>query len=131
MQSTNTLPEGVINGKISQSGRSSSVERSVRDRKAVGSIPAVPTKREKESVEVEVLRAPPPARSAEKPFLYSAERCRLDKKKFEPTRFAKNANSLQLFFARAIFCACKAQFTNSLIGSSQLEPVSSTLVISS
>ena len=43
MQSTNTLPEGVINGKISQSGRSSSVERSVRDRKAVGSIPAVPT----------------------------------------------------------------------------------------
>src|SRR3989344_1886431 len=96
-----------------------------------GSIPGTPTKRERESVELEALLAPPPARSAEKPFLYSAASCRSDKKKFEPTRFAKNANSSQLFFARAIFYACKAQFTNSLIGSSQFEPVSSTLAISS
>ena len=64
-----------------------------------GSTPCSPTKREKESVKVEALRAPPAARSAAKPFLYSAESCRLDKKKFEPTRFAKNANSSQLFFA--------------------------------
>jgi hypothetical protein len=56
---------------------------------------------------VEALRAPLTAWSAEKPFLYSAESCRLDKKKFVPTRFAKNANSAKLFFARdfvAIYC---------------------------
>ena len=98
--------------KSGKAETSSSVERSVWDREVQGSIPWSPTQREKSKESVEALRAPPPARSAEKPFLYSAESCRLDKKKFEPTRFAKNANSSQLFFARAIF-VCQQSISKS------------------
>ncbi|OGM19787.1 hypothetical protein A2686_00555 [Candidatus Woesebacteria bacterium RIFCSPHIGHO2_01_FULL_38_10] len=68
------------------------------------------------------LAAPPFADSAAKGKSRVADRRRSFKKKFEPTFFAMIDKSWQLFFARAIFCACKAQFMNSLIGSSQTVP---------
>ncbi|PIQ72124.1 hypothetical protein COV86_04765 [Candidatus Roizmanbacteria bacterium CG11_big_fil_rev_8_21_14_0_20_35_14] len=68
------------------------------------------------------LATPPPDASAARGKFESAESRRFSKKKFEPTFFAIIDKSWQLFFARAIFCACKAQFTNSLIGSSQTVP---------
>ncbi|PIP31544.1 hypothetical protein COX24_03015 [bacterium (Candidatus Gribaldobacteria) CG23_combo_of_CG06-09_8_20_14_all_37_87_8] len=68
------------------------------------------------------LAALPSADSAAKGKFKFAESRRFIKKKFEPTFFAMIAKSWQLFFSRAIFCACKAQFTNSLIGSSQEFP---------
>ncbi|MFH1244268.1 MAG: hypothetical protein V1487_01685 [bacterium] len=68
------------------------------------------------------LAAPASADSAAKGKFKFAESRRFIKKKFEPTFFAMIDKSWQLFFARAIFCACKAQFTNSLIGSSQTVP---------
>ncbi|OGM14106.1 hypothetical protein A3D84_03300 [Candidatus Woesebacteria bacterium RIFCSPHIGHO2_02_FULL_42_20] len=69
------------------------------------------------------LAAPPSADSAAKGKSRVADRRRSFKKKFEPTFFPMIDKSWELFSARATFCACKAQFTNSLIGSSQTVPL--------
>ena len=69
-----------------------------------------------------VARARAAARSDAKGFLYSPKSCLSFKKKFEPMFLAKERSSSPAVFGRATFCACKAQFTNSLIGSSQIVP---------
>ena len=83
--------------------------------KIAGSNPAGVTILEIANSQGGALATPPPVASALKAKSKSAESRRLYKKKFEPTFFAMIDKSWQLFFARAIFCACKAQFTNSLI----------------
>jgi len=55
-----------------------------------------------------------------KPFLYTAVRYRLVKKKFEPMFFPMDANSSELFFARAIFPQFFDVSISSLIGSSKV-----------
>src|SRR3989344_2292818 len=87
-----------------------------------GSTPGSVTKKEIESEVGAALAAPASAVSAAKGKFKFAESRRFIKKKFEPTFFAMTLKSWQLFSARAIFCACKAQFTNSLMGSSQTVP---------
>ena len=57
------------------------VERRVWDAEIPGSSPGTPTQREKSKESVVALRAPPPARSAEKPFLYSAKSYRKKERK--------------------------------------------------
>ena len=87
-----------------------------------GSSPSALTRKEIESEVGAALAAPASTDSAAKAKSKSAESRRSFKKKFEPTFFAMSARSWQLFSARATFCACKAQFTNSLVGSSQQLP---------
>jgi hypothetical protein len=108
------LPAPPERSVLVSAARSAAIIRDfVQKRFALRSV--IATEREKESVESEALRAPPPARSAAKPFLYSAESCRSFKKKFEPTRFAKNANSSQLFFARVIFARLRRAINKFII----------------
>src|SRR3990172_3163572 len=87
-----------------------------------GSIPRSPTESESAKLSLDWLCAEGVAQSSAKPFLYETASCRLVKKKFEPTVFPKNANSSDVFFARAIFAHDSALPIHSLKGSSQLEP---------
>src|SRR3989344_3630051 len=106
--------------------RSSMAEQFPLKESVGGSNPPALTILEIENELGSALAAPPSADSAAKGKFKFAESRRFIKKKFEPTFFATTDKSWQLFSARATFCACKAHFTNSLIGSSQILPFFST-----